>query len=191
MAHEVHVLRSGILFVSLLVPNYLLQNNYKNSARFAIKMISKYFSNKELNDIITACYYSVLYYNADIWMIPSLSPALKQKLLAASSQVLRISTRNFDRMTSYQRLHSIAKRATPDQICQYKHALLLHKTYNDSDQGKEWLALNINQNFNARNPKFISADTSNYKIGRNITSNRLRSVNNKINLADLNDNVNV
>ena len=38
-------------------------------------------------------YYSVLYYNADIWLIPSLSPALKQKLLAASSQVLRISTK--------------------------------------------------------------------------------------------------
>ena len=58
-----------------------------------------------------------------------------------------------------------------DQICQYKHAPLLHKTYNDSDQEKDWLALNFNQNFNARNPKFISADTSNYKIGRNITSN--------------------
>ena len=90
-------------------------------------------------------------------------------------------------MTSYQRLHTIAKRATPDQICQYKHALLLHKTYNDSDQGKDWLALNFNQNFNARNPKFISADTSNYKIGRNITSNRLRTINNRINLTDLND----
>ena len=49
-------------------------------------------------------------------MIPSLSPALKQKQLAESSQVMRISTRNFYRMTSYQRLHAIAKRATPDQI---------------------------------------------------------------------------
>ena len=47
--------------------------------------------------------------NADIWMIPSLSPAQKQKQLAASSQLLRISTRNFHRVTSYQRLQSIAK----------------------------------------------------------------------------------
>ena len=92
---------------------------------------------------------------------------MQQKLLAASSQVLRISTRNFDRMTSYQRLHTIAKRATPDQISQYKHELLLHKTYNDLDQGK---ALNFNQNFHARNSKFISADASNFKIGRNLTS---------------------
>ena len=81
----------------------------------------------------------------------------------------------------------IAKRATPDQICQYKHALLLHKTYNNLDQVKDWLAHNLNQKFNARNPKFISADTSNFKIGRNITSNRLRIISNRINLTDLND----
>ena len=90
-------------------------------------------------------------------------------------------------MTSYNRLHSIANRATPEQICQYKHALLLHKIYNDKDQGRDWLALNFNQNFNNRNPKFITTDTSNFKIGKNIASNRLRTLNNKILLADLND----
>ena len=44
-----------------------------NSAKFAIKMIAKFFNKNELNNIITACYYSVLYYNADIWLIPTLS----------------------------------------------------------------------------------------------------------------------
>ena len=29
-----------------------------------------------------ACYYSITYYNADIWLIPTLSPALKQKLFS-------------------------------------------------------------------------------------------------------------
>ena len=55
------------------------------------------------------------------------------------------------------------------------------------DQGRDWLALNFNQNFNNRNPKFITTDTSNFKIGKNIASNRLRTLNNKILLADLND----
>ena len=151
------------------------------------QMIAKFFNKNELNNTITACYYSVLYYNADIWLIPTLSPALKQKLLAASSQILRISTRNFDRMTSYERLHSIANRATPEQICQYKHALLLHKIYNDNEQGADWLALNFNQNFNNRISKFITTDTCRFKIGKNIASNRLRTLNNKINLNDLND----
>ena len=179
----------GVVFDATMKWNQQIESTLKkaNSAKFAIKMTAKYFSKKELNDIITACYFSILYYNADIWMIPTLSPALKQKLLAASSQVLRISTRNYDRMTSYNRLHSIANRATPEQICQYKHALLLHKIYNDKDQGRDWLALNFNQNFNNRNPKFITTDTSNFKIGKNIASNRLRTLNNKILLADLND----
>ena len=120
-------------------------------------------------------------------MISTLSPALKQKLLAASSQVLRISTRNYDQMTSYNRLHSIANRATPEQICQYKHALLFHKIYNDKDQGRNWLALNFNQNFNNRNPTFITKDISKFKIGKNMASNRLKLINNKIKLKDLND----
>ena len=90
-------------------------------------------------------------------------------------------------MTSYNRLHAIVNRSTPEQICQYKHALLLHKTYNDKDQGRDWLALNFNQNFNNRNPKFMTTDTSYFKIGKNIASNRLRTINNKISLADLND----
>ena len=90
-------------------------------------------------------------------------------------------------MTSYERLHLIANRATPEQICQYKHALLLHKIYNDNEQGADWLALNFNQNFNSRISKFITTDTCRFKIGKNIASNRLRTLNNKINLNDLND----
>ena len=35
-------------------------------------------------------------------------------------------------MTLFERLHSIANRATPERICKYKHALLLHKIYNEN-----------------------------------------------------------
>ena len=87
-------------------------------------------------------------------------------------------------MTSFKKLHTIANRATLEQICQYKHALLLHKIYNDIDQGADWLALNFNQNFNERNQKFITIDSSKFKIGKNLASNRLRSINNKIELKD-------
>ena len=120
-------------------------------------------------------------------MQTSLSPAFKQKLLAASSQVLRIATRNYDKMTSFESLHSIANRVTPERICQYKHALLLHKIYNDIDQGADWLALNFNQNFNNRNPTFLTTDSSKFKIINNIASNRLKSNNNKTQLIDLDD----
>ena len=84
-------------------------------------------------------------------------------------------------------MHSIANRATPERICLYKHALLLHEVYNDINQGADWLALNFNQNFNNRNPTFLTTDTSKFKIGKNIASNRLKLINNKIKLKDLND----
>ena len=71
----------GVLFDATMKWTYQVESTLKkaNSAKFAIKMISKFFNKNELNDIITACYYLVLYYNADIWLMPSLSPALKQK----------------------------------------------------------------------------------------------------------------
>ena len=65
-----------------------------NSARFAIRMVAKFFSKKELNDIISACHYSILYFNADLWLIPILS-ITQTKMLAASAPVLRISTRQY------------------------------------------------------------------------------------------------
>ena len=47
----------GVTFDATLKWTQHIESTLKkaNSARFAIKMISKYFSNKELNDIITAC----------------------------------------------------------------------------------------------------------------------------------------
>ena len=65
--------------------------------------------------------------------------------------------------------------------------LLLHKIYNDIDQGADWLALNFNQNFNNRNPTFLTTDSSKFKIINNIASNRLKSNNNKTQLIDLDD----
>ena len=55
------------------------------------------------------------------------------------------------------------------------------------DQGADWLALNFNQILTERNQKFIKIDPGKFKIGKNIASNRLRSINNKIELKDLYD----
>ena len=54
---------------------------------------SWYFTPNELLSIITANYFSVLYYNADVWLLPSLLPQLKQKLLSASAAPLKLCTR--------------------------------------------------------------------------------------------------
>ena len=63
-----------------------------NSTLYCIKQIKYYFTPKELSQIITSTFYSILYYNSEIWNIPSLKAQLKQKLLSASASALKLCT---------------------------------------------------------------------------------------------------
>ena len=78
------------------------------------------------------------------------------------------------------------KRATPDQICLCKHSIQLYKLYNSNQQTVDWIHLNYQQNFNARVNKFLISNTGVYKVGKNIMTNRLKCINNKIELGLLN-----
>ena len=62
----------------------------------------------------------------------------------------------------------------------YKYALLLHNNYNDVTNNSEWLDLFMNQTFNNRSLHVNFVDSSNFKIGKNIQSNRFPLLNNKI-----------
>ena len=53
-----------------------------NSALHCIRLIKHYFTIEELKQVITTNFYSVLYFNSEIWNLPTLNPLLKQKLLS-------------------------------------------------------------------------------------------------------------
>ena len=172
----------GVLFDSKLQWQPQVSNTISKSKRalHALTMIRKYFNKEQLLNIITSCYYSILYYNSEIWHLPQLSPQLKQNLLAASAAPLKLTTPNYHRMMSYESLHYMNKRATPIQITLYKHSLLLHKIYNDESMGLNWVNLFFNQNFNERDNSVKFFNTSNYKVGNNIIANRFVILNGKI-----------
>ena len=92
--------------------------------------------------------------------------------------------------TSFDTIHSISKRATPTQMSTYKHALQLFKLYNSNNMSDDWVSLNVQQNFNARNDKFQIYRISNYKVGRNLIVNRFHNLNNQICYTWLNDSFN-
>ena len=119
--------------------------NKANSALHCIKLIKYYFNKEELLNIITSNYYSILYYNSEIWHIPLNTHNSKKQIMSASAAPLKYCVRFYDRNISYITLHAIVKRATPSQIMIYKHALLLHKIYNDENSSQEWLSLFFNQ----------------------------------------------
>ena len=130
--------------------------------------------------MITSNYLSILYYNADVWLLPTLNPQLKQKLLSVSAAPLKLCTRMYDRSMSFNTLHTLNKRDTPKQFTTYRHAILLHKVYNDETTNQNRLDLFFNQQFNDRWETAKFFDTKNYKIGSNILSNRFIILNGKI-----------
>ena len=144
----------------------------------------------ELKALLTSNYYSVLYYNSEIWHLPTLSPHLKQKLLSSSANALKLCLTSLPPNTSFDTIHNLTKRATPPQMSIYKHALQLYKLYNSNIMTEDWISLNHQQIFNGRNEKFQVFNISTYKVGRNLLVNRFKSLNNKINLSWFNDSYN-
>ena len=54
-------------------------------ALHAISLIKRYFNKNELLLLVTSNYYSILYYNSEIWHIPCLSLNLKKPFLSIGS----------------------------------------------------------------------------------------------------------
>ena len=54
-----------------------------------IRMIRKYFTPAETRNLITAIFYSKLYYGAEVWHFKGLSRTLHKKLKYASANALK------------------------------------------------------------------------------------------------------
>jgi hypothetical protein len=111
----------------------------------AIKLIRKYSNKHELLQLFRSNYYSILYYNAEIWLSESLHFTLKKPLLSASGKALRVALHYPDPLISYIQLHRIASRATPTMLCKYSLALQLYWTFNNQLPEIERLDLNLAQ----------------------------------------------
>jgi hypothetical protein len=175
----------GVIFDSKLqwsaqVSNAILK---ANRSLCAIRLIKKFFTKDELCTLLTANFYSNLFYNSEIWHIPSLNPNSKQHLLAASSRALSLCNNNNSVVYSYLELHRVIKRATPNQMLVYKHAILLFKIYNSIQTTPEWIMLNFQQILTSRQLNFMISRNNNFKIGNNKLCNRLALLNNKIPLS--------
>ena len=100
----------------------------------AIRLIQRNFTKIELLTIFNSNYYSILFYNSDMQLIPSLSNSMKNNLLTASAKPLKICHPAYNNLISYKHLHQYLKQATPSAITRYKDALLRYKTYNSKEQ---------------------------------------------------------
>jgi hypothetical protein len=70
----------------------------------------------------TALFNSRLYYGAKIWLSSALYVTLKKKLWQASSKMLKICQKDWQRQFSFKTLHKISGRATPEMWSNYSAA---------------------------------------------------------------------
>ena len=156
----------------------------------AIRIIRRYFNTKELLQLLTSNFFSILYYNCEVWLLNNLKLNLKTQLLGASAKALKMALHYPKHNISYLNLHSICNRATPNMFSDYKLALLLHKIYNFQIPVEEWLHLNMNQYFTSRQSHFMTNSDYTCVIGKNALCNRFNHLNGKIMLNQLNLSIN-
>ena len=110
----------GVMLDSKLqwVPQVAQTITKAKRALHAIRLIKPSFNNQELRLLITSNFYSELYYNSEIWHIPTLNVDLKQQLLSASAIAPKIYRDNDTRMMAFIDSHKIN-----EQYMFYKHSL--------------------------------------------------------------------
>ena len=173
----------GITFDSKMKWNDHVEKAIKESSSspYAIKLIGKYFSPDEVRNLLTALFYSKLYYGSEVWHLPGLELKLKKGLKLASANACKLCIpRDNVHLLAHTEIHNIAKRALPDDMCMYKHAVMLHKLLRNDLCDDEMMNLNFQLADNERSMKIRFIRRQNYDVGKNILLNRLHVINDKI-----------
>ena len=76
--------------------------------------------------LLDSNFYSILYYNAVIWLTPEISAVMKQALISVSANAQRSCSMYNCAEISFERIHSLCKKCTPKQITSYQISLKLH-----------------------------------------------------------------
>ena len=132
-------------------------------------------------------YFCEKWKSLNVWLTPDLKSSLKHDLLSISANALRVCMHNTSEI-SFERLHVLNKKCTPDQIMFYQLALNLYKHYNVNELGLDFETITLIDQmiFTSRQVNFQILRNNKRMIGRNTTSNKLYHLNNKINLDRLN-----
>ena len=141
-----------------------------------------------MRTLLDSNFYSILYYNAVIWLTPTLRSDLKHNLLAASAVALRSCIKNMGFEISFVKLHKINKKCTPEQIMLYQLSLKLHKLLNEHDNILSFELVSVMDQMvcTGRQLNFKIMRNFNTKIGLNTTANKLYPLNELISFDRLN-----
>ena len=98
----------------------------------------------------------------------------------ASANALRIVSNNIKIFHTHTEIHKMTKRALPDQMIKYKHALMMYKLLRNCMPDNEFMHLNFQANLNPRLQHHSFLRRQNYIVGDNILLNRMCNLNSSI-----------
>ena len=124
-----------------------------NANFYGIRMIRKYFNPEEVKNLITAVYYSKLYYGAEIWNTPCLSLTLNKNLKSALANALKLCPQGITILNTHTLIHNLARRAIPVNVCLYRHAIMTYKLMKCELCEDEFVQLNFQLVDNPRQTK--------------------------------------
>ena len=140
---------------------------------------------QQMRTLLDTYFYSVLYYNSVVWLLPEIGPAMKQNLLSISACALRLCDKSNNCELSFIKLHERQKKCTPTQIMTYQSALQLHKVINFEKPNFEAVTV-LNQIIcTRRQTVFLIFKECSSKIGMNTTANKFYQLTGKISLCTL------
>ena len=140
-----------------------------------------------MRTLLDSYFYSILYYNCEIWLTPDINSTLKQSLLSVSALALR-SCLYTNSELSFVNLHIQCQKCTPKQIMLYKVAICLHKTFNEIDPHLKTETIRLFEQIicSRRQINFKLFRDNVYKIGMNTAANKFYHINELIGLDKLN-----
>ena len=97
-------------------------------------------------ELMTWKFYSILYYNSEIWQIPTQKPYLKNLVLSASAKALQLCSLHQSPMTSLLIFLLNTLVQLPSNFW-FTNTSFFYTHYTPT---LDWLAINFNQNCNTR-----------------------------------------
>ena len=155
---------------------------------YALKQLKHFFPNSTMRKLIDTYFYSVLYYNASVWLSPDLNSSCKHDLLAVSALALRSCLMTERSDISFINLHKYHNKCTPGQIMFYQISLLLFKLVNENENVPSLSFVNLLEQVvcTRRQIMFECHRANHSKIGMNSLENKLYHVSKLIVINKLN-----
>lgn len=168
----------GIIFDSQLTWDKHVEKVIKaaKTSCYGLNHLRKFFTQEEMINIATALAYSKLYYGSLVWLGPMTHRLYKKRLKAASVGIIRSALNLYEWNLSYDDLHEVAGRGTPEQMAQYQHALAYYDLFNSRIPHSIWHTCDQKKLTNERNNFQLIPQTNKTKIGLNSLDNRLNHI---------------